>query len=153
MIEIALGILVELGVIAILMGAADTLRLPVGDLFPLLGFGGTGAIAGCGLMLMVHGAYRLLRQRQIGDQHRLRTLGLLWVGLLSVALLALGIPLAVEPLNIIKIGGFPLGFYMAAQGSLIALVILAFVVAWKQEAIDADQGVAEDQSLTAAAGT
>ena len=50
----------------------------------------------------------------------------------------------VEPLNTIVILGFPLGFYMAAQGSLIAFVVMLFWFARKQNAIDEEHGVAED---------
>jgi putative solute:sodium symporter small subunit len=39
---------------------------------------------------------------------------------------------------------FPLGFYMAAQGSLIVFVTMLFVFAWQQDKIDRDHGVAED---------
>lgn len=50
----------------------------------------------------------------------------------------------VTPLNAIKIAGFPLGFYMAAQGSLIAFVVMLFWFAKAQDKIDRDSGVAED---------
>ena len=52
----------------------------------------------------------------------------------------------VIPLNTITVPflGFPLGFYMAAQGSLIAFVVLLFVFAKQQDKIDRDHGVAED---------
>lgn len=50
----------------------------------------------------------------------------------------------VVPLNGIKIFGFPLGFYMAAQGSLIAFVAMLFWFAKAQDNIDRDAGVAED---------
>ena len=50
----------------------------------------------------------------------------------------------VVPLNKLSILGFPLGFYMAAQGSLIAFVIMLFVFARQQDKIDRDHGVAED---------
>ena len=39
---------------------------------------------------------------------------------------------------------FPLGFYMAAQGSLIVFVTMLFVFAWQQDRIDREHGVAED---------
>jgi putative solute:sodium symporter small subunit len=39
---------------------------------------------------------------------------------------------------------FPLGFYMAAQGSLIAFVVMLFVFARQQDRIDREHGVAED---------
>ena len=52
----------------------------------------------------------------------------------------------VGPLNNIKIPilGFPLGFYMAAQGSLIAFVVMLFLFAKQQDRIDREFGVAED---------
>lgn len=50
----------------------------------------------------------------------------------------------VEALNNIVILGFPLGFYMAAQGSLIAFVVMLFWFARKQNAIDEEYGVSED---------
>ena len=48
-------------------------------------------------------------------------------------------------LNSIVILGFPLGFYMAAQGSLIIFVILIFWFAARQNQIDVEFGVAEDE--------
>jgi putative solute:sodium symporter small subunit len=50
----------------------------------------------------------------------------------------------VTSLNNIVILGFPLGFYMAAQGSLIAFVVMLFWFARRQNAIDEEYGVAED---------
>lgn len=50
------------------------------------------------------------------------------------------------PLNNIVIFGFPLGFYMAAQGSLIAFVVLIFWFAKRQDSIDHEFGVAEDDN-------
>jgi len=52
----------------------------------------------------------------------------------------------VTPLNAIHIPilGFPLGFYMAAQGSLIAFVVMLFMFAKQQDRIDRDHGFAEE---------
>lgn len=52
----------------------------------------------------------------------------------------------VNQLNTIKIPilGFPLGFYMAAQGSLIVFVVMLFMFAKQQDKIDRDHGYAED---------
>jgi putative solute:sodium symporter small subunit len=52
----------------------------------------------------------------------------------------------VVPLNGIKLFGFPLGFYMAAQGSLIAFVIMLFWFAKAQDNIDREFGFAEDDA-------
>ena len=41
--------------------------------------------------------------------------------------------------------GFPLGFYMAAQGSLIVFVVQLFLFAKQQEKIDRECGMAEDE--------
>ena len=51
----------------------------------------------------------------------------------------------VIPLNEIVILGFPLGFYMAAQGSLIAFVVMLFWFSRAQDSIDRAAGVAEDE--------
>src|SRR5262245_49255870 len=40
---------------------------------------------------------------------------------------------------------FPLGFYMAPQGSLIVFVVMLFVFAWQQDRIDKQHGVADDE--------
>ena len=47
-------------------------------------------------------------------------------------------------LNGIKILGFPLGFYMAAQGSLIVFVAQLFWFAKAQDTVDRKYGMAED---------
>jgi putative solute:sodium symporter small subunit len=52
----------------------------------------------------------------------------------------------VVPLNKITIPilGFPLGFYMAAQGSLIVFVVMLFIFAKQQDKIDREYGFAEE---------
>ncbi len=47
-------------------------------------------------------------------------------------------------LNEITFLGFPLGFYMAAQGSLIAFVLIIFWYAHRQNQIDQEFDVAEE---------
>jgi putative solute:sodium symporter small subunit len=49
----------------------------------------------------------------------------------------------VRSLNEIVLFGFPLGYYMAAQGSLIVFVVLIFWFAKRQDTIDREAGVAE----------
>jgi putative solute:sodium symporter small subunit len=44
----------------------------------------------------------------------------------------------------VPILGFPLGFYMAAQGSLIVFVVMLFMFARQQNKIDRDHGYAEE---------
>ncbi len=50
-----------------------------------------------------------------------------------------------DSLNSISFLGFPLGFYMAAQGSLAIFVVLIFWLAYRQGKIDEEHGVAEDE--------
>jgi putative solute:sodium symporter small subunit len=52
----------------------------------------------------------------------------------------------VVPLNkiVIPVLDFPLGFYMAAQGSLIVFVVMLFMFARQQDRIDREFGVAEE---------
>jgi len=48
-------------------------------------------------------------------------------------------------LNSMSFIGFPLGYYMAAQGSLFAFVIQLFVFVKMQDNIDREFGMAEDE--------
>ena len=48
-------------------------------------------------------------------------------------------------LNNIVIFGFPLGYYMGAQGSLIVFVWLIFNYAFKMNKADVDYGVEEEE--------
>ena len=48
-------------------------------------------------------------------------------------------------LNSITFFGWPFGFYMAAQGSLVIFVVLIVVLNIKQEKIDDKYGLAEEQ--------
>ena len=66
------------------------------------------------------------------------TIFALWIFFSFVA------PLFAIQLNTIRFLGFPLGFYMAAQGSLIAFVVLCVWNAIAQNKIDEEFGVQED---------
>jgi putative solute:sodium symporter small subunit len=50
-----------------------------------------------------------------------------------------------DALNSASFLGFPLGFYMAAQGSLVVFVLLIFYLAYAQNKIDEEFDVAEDE--------
>jgi putative solute:sodium symporter small subunit len=69
---------------------------------------------------------------------------LMWIALAIWAFFAFVIHFFVNTLNEIVILGFPLGFYMAAQGSLIVFVVMLFMFAKQQDKIDREFGVAED---------
>jgi len=74
-----------------------------------------------------------------------RTSGLMWTMLAVWFFFGFVVHFFAPQLNQIRIIGFPLGFYMAAQGSLIAFVISLFWFAGKQNDIDEEFGVAEDE--------
>ena len=54
------------------------------------------------------------------------------------------IPWFARELNAFTFIGFPLGYYMIVQGSLIVFVVLIFFQNWKQDQIDDDAGVGEE---------
>jgi len=73
-----------------------------------------------------------------------RTSRLMWIIMGLWVFFSFVIPAFAVQLNDIRIFGFPLGFYMAAQGSLISYVVLCFWNASAQNKIDKEFGVAED---------
>ena len=78
------------------------------------------------------------------DAYWSKTSRLMWIILVLWIIFSFIIPAFAIQLNEIKIFGFPLGFYMAAQGSLISYVVLCFWNASAQNKIDEEFGVAED---------
>jgi putative solute:sodium symporter small subunit len=72
-----------------------------------------------------------------------KTWNLMVTVLVIWAIFGFGIHLFVWQLNEIVFAGFPLGYYMAAQGSLIVFVVLIFWFAKRQDTIDREAGVAE----------
>lgn len=49
----------------------------------------------------------------------------------------------VNELNAVHIGGFPLGFWFAQQGSIFTFVILIFVYVWRMSRLDREFDVHE----------
>ncbi len=80
---------------------------------------------------------------QTAGRHWRRTSVLMWIMMVLWAFFSFFIHMFVNDLNTINILGFPLGFYMAAQGSLIAFVVMLFIFASRQDKIDREEGVAE----------
>jgi putative solute:sodium symporter small subunit len=74
-----------------------------------------------------------------------RTKNLMWVTLAIWFVFSFVVHLFVDQLNSIVILGFPLGWYLAAQGSLIVFVVLIFWFAARQNSIDEEFGMAEDE--------
>ena len=78
------------------------------------------------------------------DAYWRKTSSLMWTIMALWVVFSFIIPAFAVQLNEIKVFGFPLGFYFAAQGSLIAYVVLCFWNASAQNKIDEEFGVAED---------
>lgn len=68
----------------------------------------------------------------------------MWITVALWAFFSFIIHIFAPALNGIRIIGFPLGFYMAAQGSLIAFVAILFWFAKAQDNIDREFGMAEE---------
>ena len=79
-----------------------------------------------------------------GARYWARTSTLMWTMFTVWVIFSFVVHMFVEKLNTINVLGFPLGFYMAAQGSLVFFVIMLFVFAKRQDVIDREEGVAED---------
>lgn len=78
------------------------------------------------------------------DAYWAKTSRLMWTILILWFFFSFFVHLFAVQLNSIVILGFPLGFYMAAQGSLIAFVVLCFWNAVAQNRIDEEFGVREE---------
>jgi putative solute:sodium symporter small subunit len=73
-----------------------------------------------------------------------KTSSLMWIVLVLWFVAGFGIHFFAVQLNPIHIGGFPLAYYFAAQGSLIVFVVALFWFARRQNQIDEEFGVQED---------
>ena len=81
---------------------------------------------------------------EVAKAHWSRTRNLMWLTLAIWAFFSFFVHMFATTLNSVVILGFPLGYYMAAQGSLIVFVVLIFWFAYRQNAVDEEFGVAED---------
>lgn len=77
-------------------------------------------------------------------QHWAKTRNLTFVILVLWAIFSIILPWNAHALNAMSFMGFPLGFYITAQGALIAFVVLIFVHNWLQDKIDDEFGMHEE---------
>jgi cation/acetate symporter len=68
------------------------------------------------------------------------------IGLLLIWLAVICLPIlfAAQLNQIAILTGFPLGYYMGAQGALIVFIILIFFYAWRMERIDQAYGIGRE---------
>lgn len=78
-----------------------------------------------------------------------RTVGLAAVTIVLLAVLVLVVPAFADRLNAVVIAGFPLGYFMAAQGSLLLVLLLTVWFIFRQERLDREGGVAEPEPFDA----
>jgi putative solute:sodium symporter small subunit len=79
------------------------------------------------------------------EEHWRRTRNLMTVHLVIWFIFSYVVHWFAVPLNNISFFGWPLGYYFAAQGSLIVFVVQLFTFNRQQHAIDEQFGVAEDE--------
>ncbi len=77
------------------------------------------------------------------ERHWARTRNLTVLVLVIWFVFAFVVPWFAKELNAFSFIGFPLGYYMIVQGSLIVFVLLIFFQNWRQDAIDDEAGVGE----------
>lgn len=75
------------------------------------------------------------------QRHWTRTRNLTWLVLALWFVFSMVIPWNAKGLNEFSFLGFPLGYYMCVQGSLIVFVLLIFFQNWRQDAIDDELGL------------
>lgn len=90
------------------------------------------------------GASVAATDRANGEAYWKKTTGLMWTMLAIWFVFGFGVHAFATVINPIHIFGFPMGFYMAAQGSLIVFVVGLFWFAKRQNQIDEEFGVQED---------
>lgn len=75
--------------------------------------------------------------------HWTKTRNLTYLVLIIWAIFAFVLPWNAKSLNEMSFLGFPLGYYLCVQGSLLVFVLLIFFQNWRQDAIDDEAGVGE----------
>lgn len=78
------------------------------------------------------------------ERHWVKTRNFTIIILVFWAIFSFVLPWYAHALNSVSFIGFPLGFYMTAQGSLIAFVLLIAIQNWRQDRIDDEFGMHED---------
>lgn len=130
-IECGLGVLVMAAAVALASGWVHSLML-----IPPIGGGAVLALLAFGAFLFGHGWIGRKIARSPEDAWRWRVTGrALFTAAAALALMAV-VPGLMPLLDLFSLGGFPVGFYLAAQGGVIALAILAFLASDRLDAAD-----------------
>ena len=81
---------------------------------------------------------------EVRAKHWAKTKNLTIITLIIWFIFSFGVHWFADSLNAFSFIGFPLGFYMAAQGSEVVFVITLFWFVKAQDRIDRDCGLAEE---------
>ncbi len=81
---------------------------------------------------------------ETGRAYWRKTSSLMWTVLALWFFAGFGVHFFAPAINSIHVLGFPLGFWFAAQGSLVIFVVALFWFARRQNEIDEEFGVQED---------
>lgn len=74
-----------------------------------------------------------------------KNLQIIFVSLVIWAFVSLGLGIVwAESLNQFRLGGYPLGFWFAQQGSIYTFLVLIFFYAWRMNRLDKEFNVDED---------
>ncbi|MGH8707029.1 MAG: DUF4212 domain-containing protein [Burkholderiales bacterium] len=79
------------------------------------------------------------------EAHWRKTRTLMIVHMVIWFIFSYGVHWFANELNAISFNSFPLGFYMAAQGSLVVFVVQLFIFARQQHKVDVVFGMAETE--------
>ncbi len=120
-IECGLGALVMAAALAFAAGVVHRV-MPM----PPIGGGALLALFAAGAVLFAHGwiGRKIVRDHDNAARWRAASRAVFVTGFALAIMVA--VPGLMPVLDLFAIGGFPLGFYLAAQGGVIALAILAF---------------------------
>jgi putative solute:sodium symporter small subunit len=79
------------------------------------------------------------------DEYWRKNVSIITGCLIVWALVSLGAGVLFAPmLNGIRLGGYPLGFWFAQQGSIYVFIILIFFYAWRMNRLDREFDVHEE---------
>jgi putative solute:sodium symporter small subunit len=129
-LEAAIGLLIMVAA-GLLAGGAASAIVPVAP----AGLGANLVLAGTGATIAAHGMTGRFAQRSsLIAAGRWRAL----FYVLLVLTLAAALPMAVELLDLFSMAGFPVGYYLAAQGLLIVFAMIAFRASYHLEETEPD---------------
>jgi putative solute:sodium symporter small subunit len=132
-VEVVLGLILAVAAVALSLGAARLIA-PI----PATGFLMTLALIAFGTMVAAHG---MTGRARLNGQPRRAQIWRSIFYMLALLTLTAAVPLTSEALDLATVAGFPIGYYVTAQGILVLLAVLAFRAAAHLDRLDARTAV------------